>query len=87
MVLVYYSLAVNDWQGLKKEVRIKNQNELLFGGQLWVLKGDRYHIWSNHCILCGFVYVCLEFWGTVRLCKQAASYFLAPVPLETLEAL
>lgn len=36
--------------------------------------------------LCLCVCVC-EVGGTVRLCKQAASYFLALVPPETLEAL
>lgn len=59
------------------EGRIKNLNELSSNG-------DRYRMWSNYCTLCGFVYV---FVSTVHLCKQAACYFLAPVPLETLEAL
>ena len=69
-----------------------------------MLKGDRHHIWSKHCTLCGCGCVCVcvracvracvcacvrasDAGGTVCLCKQAACYFLAPVPLETLEAL
>lgn len=35
---VYYTLAATEWQAGKKEGRIKEKNEQLFGGQQGVLK-------------------------------------------------
>lgn len=33
-----------------------------------MLKSDRYYIWSNHCILCGLVHVCVLSFGELSVC-------------------
>ena len=57
MMGVYYTLTVTAWQaGQKRRKESRRKNSDL---GLGALKGDRHHIWREHCALCGWVCVCV----------------------------